>query len=93
MKRESTNKAACCDGGGLLGARMRVEAIIACDERGQMVLPKDVRERAGVGPGDKLALVTWEQEGRVCCLTLIKTDELAGMVKDVLGPLVEEIMR
>jgi len=53
------------------------------------VLPKDVREKAGVRPGDKLALISWERDGEVCCLALMKTDRLSGMVKQVLGPLVD----
>jgi AbrB family looped-hinge helix DNA binding protein len=36
----------------------RVESLVAVDERGQMVLPKDLRDKAGIRPGDKLALVT-----------------------------------
>ncbi len=31
----------------------RLEALVTMDERGQMVLPKDLRERLGIGPGDK----------------------------------------
>lgn len=69
----------------------KVESLVSVDERGQMVLPKDVRERAGISPGDKLAVVTWEKEGKVCCISLIKSDELVGMVKGVLGPLVKDI--
>ncbi|HOJ96252.1 MAG TPA: HgcAB-associated protein [Methanospirillum sp.] len=65
----------------------RVEAILTIDERGQMVLPKDVRERANMKPGDKLALVSWEKDDGVCCLALLKTEHLSGMVKDVLAPL------
>lgn len=93
MNDEHDEKLRCCSGEGLLGARMRVEAVVSCDERGQMVLPKDVRERAGFISGEKLAVVTWERDGRVCCLSLIRTEELAGMVKEVLGPLVKEIMQ
>jgi AbrB family looped-hinge helix DNA binding protein len=55
-----------------------------------MVLPKDVRERAGIKPGDKLALISWEKEGSICCLALMKTDNLSGMVKDVLSPLMND---
>ena len=58
-----------------------------------MVLPKDVREKANIRPGDKLALVSWEMNGEVCCLALIKTDELAGMVKDMLGPMMTEMAK
>jgi bifunctional DNA-binding transcriptional regulator/antitoxin component of YhaV-PrlF toxin-antitoxin module len=55
-----------------------------------MVLPKDVRERAGISPGDKLALISWEREGKVCCLALMKVENLSGMVKDVLGPIMHD---
>jgi antitoxin PrlF len=64
----------------------RIESLTSIDERGQMVLPKDIRDRANIKPGDKLAVVTWEKDGNVCCITLIKADELSGMVKDFLGP-------
>lgn len=67
----------------------RVEAVLSVDERGQMVLPKDVREKAGIRTGDKLALISWERDGSICCLALMKADNLSGMVKDVLGPLMD----
>jgi AbrB family looped-hinge helix DNA binding protein len=62
---------------------------LSIDERGQMVLPKDLRDRAKIKPGDKLALVTWEKDGEVCCLTLIKADFLSAGVKDFLGPVLK----
>ncbi len=64
-----------------------VEAVLTIDDRGQMVLPKDVRERANIKPGDKLALVSWEKDDSICCLVLLKTEHLSGMVKDILTPL------
>jgi antitoxin PrlF len=70
----------------------KVEAIVTVDERGQMVLPKDLREKAGIRPGDKLALASWEKDGEVCCLTLIKVEDLVSMVKDRLGPVMKEIL-
>ena len=69
----------------------RVESLISVDERGQMVLPKDLREKAGIQPGDKLALISWEKEGEVCCLTLMKSDYLAERVKDFLGPVMKNV--
>ena len=71
----------------------RVESVLTVDERGQMVLPKDVREKAGIRPGDKLALISWEKDGSICCLALMKVENLSGMVKDVLGPLINETKR
>ncbi len=67
----------------------KVEAVLSIDERGQMVLPKDVREKAGINTGSKLALISWEKEGSICCLALIKVEALSGMVKDVLDPLMK----
>ena len=72
------------------GSGCKVEAILSVDDRGQMVLPKDVREKAGIRTGDKLALISWERDGCVCCLALMKVENLSGMVKDVLGPILNE---
>lgn len=72
------------------GSVCSVEAVLSVDERGQMVLPKDVRKKAGIRPGDRLALITWEKDGEVCCLALMKAEGLGDMVKRVLGPLMDE---
>ncbi len=69
-----------------------IEALISVDERGQMVLPKDVREAAGIKAGDKLAVVLWKKDGAVCCISLIKADELKDMVQGKLGPLMKDIL-
>lgn len=84
----SPDKDPSCECGPVRGCR--IEAVLSVDERGQMVLPKDVREKAGIRAGDKLALIGWERDGRICCLALMKVENLSGVVKDVLGPLMQE---
>ncbi len=79
----SSNAMSCC----------KVESIVSVDERGQMVLPKDLREKAKIKPGDKLAVVSMERDGKICCLSLIKADELEGMVKSMLGPVMDDIFK
>jgi AbrB family looped-hinge helix DNA binding protein len=69
----------------------RVEAVTSIDDRGQMVLPKEIRERTNIQPGDKLGIIVWEKAGKICCLTLIKMGELSGMVRDLLSPMMEDI--
>jgi antitoxin PrlF len=69
----------------------KVESLITVDERGQMVLPKEFRERAKISAGDKLALISWHKDGEVCCFTLIKADALAERVKEFLGPVLKGI--
>lgn len=85
-------KSACCPPAGAGAGSCRVESLITVDERGQMVLPKEVRERAGIQGGDKLALVSWEKDGGICCLSLMKVDAFSGMVREILGPLMGDLL-
>jgi AbrB family looped-hinge helix DNA binding protein len=70
----------------------QVEAVVAVDARGQVVLPKDVRRQAGIQAGDKLAVVLMQKGGRGCCLSLIKVEAMEGMVRSLLGPIAQEIV-
>ncbi len=56
-----------------------------------MVLPKDLRERAKIKAGDKLAILSWDKGGEVCCFYLIKAESLGERAKDLLGPITEEL--
>lgn len=69
-----------------------VEALVTVDERGQMVLPKELRSKAGIKAGDKLAITSWEKDGEVCCIALIKAENLDGLVRGILGPVMKEIL-
>ena len=86
-------KGNCCAPGNMPASCCKVEALVSIDERGQMVLPKEARDKANIRAGDKLAVISWEKGGEVCCLSLIKADSLTGMVKGMLGPLMEEIFQ
>ncbi|OPX79911.1 MAG: hypothetical protein A4E45_00368 [Methanosaeta sp. PtaB.Bin039] len=57
------------------------------------MLPKDLRERAKILAGDKLAVIAMEKDGEVCCLSLIKVEKLESMVKSMLGPVIDGILR
>ena len=81
--------ASCCEPACAHG--LKVESILSVDERGQMVLPKELRERAGIRGGDKLAVVSWEKKDTVCCISLIRAENLETMVKGLLGPMMLEI--
>ena len=35
----------------------RVDSLVSVDDRGQMVLPKELRDKAGIKGGDKLAVI------------------------------------
>jgi len=86
-------KGSCCPAGDKEHSCCKIESLIGVDERGQMVLPKDLREKADIRPGDKLAVIAWEKDGKVCCLTLIKAEHLAEGIKDYLGPIVRGLSK
>ena len=69
----------------------KVESVVTIDERGQMILPKDLREKVGLAAGDKLVVATSMKNGRVCCLTLFKADDFGDMVKGFLGPVMRAV--
>lgn len=71
----------------------KVESVVSVDERGQMVLPKELRDKADIRAGDKLAVVGMEMEGKICCISLIKIGEIEGMLKSMLGPVMKEMFK
>lgn len=86
------SKSACCNPtDGVTSGGFRVESIVSVDERGQMLLPKDFRAKHGIEPGEKLALVSFENDGTLCCMCLIRTEALGGMIRNHLGPMLNEI--
>jgi AbrB family looped-hinge helix DNA binding protein len=89
MSRRST-KIPTCSPLNKEGSDWRVESIVSIDERGQMVLPKELRDKAKIRAGDKLALISWDKDGEICCLYLIKTEHLAESVRNFLGPMARE---
>ena len=71
----------------------KVEAIVSVDERGQMVLPKDLREKMNVKPGDKLSLVSLCCGEKVSCIAIVKAAEMSRMAENFLGPVLKDLKR
>ncbi len=71
----------------------RIDAVVTMDAKGQIVLPKDLREKANIKPNDKLALVACEKNGEVCCITMVKAEKLVGAVTKALGPLLKSVTK
>lgn len=78
-EREVAENAECC----------QVAAVIRVDERGQMVLPKDIRERMGLAAGDKLALTAIGPGDKICCLMLVKADALVDGVRMMIRAVIQ----
>jgi antitoxin PrlF len=76
---------------GCEGETCRIDSVVTIDAKGQVVLPKDLREKANIKPSDKIALVACEKEGEVCCIMMVKADKLVGAVTKALGPLLKAV--
>jgi antitoxin PrlF len=101
-KKEIDPDDACCgpdccgSGSGCCGLPSpgccQVEAVVSVDSRGQLVLPKEVRDEFEIRSEDKLAIVSWARDSKPCCLTLLKVSDLADAVRRAYGPVLREIM-
>ncbi len=81
----------------------QIEAIVSFDERGQLVLPKDLRKKFNLKAGDKFALISCmssdadasccntDDSTSLCCFTLVHTNQLTGIVEQALGPMMNDI--
>lgn len=71
----------------------KIDAIVSIDSKGQIVLPKDLRERAQFKPSDKLALIGFERNEGICCVMIVKVDMLANAVTKTLSPLLNAVTK
>jgi len=71
----------------------KIEAIVTVDAKGQIVLPKDLREKAKLAPNDKLAVIGCECSGEICCLIIVKAATLGNQIKQALGPILQEAFK
>ena len=72
----------------------KLEAIVSIDSRGQIVLPKELREKLGLKTGDKLAILSaCEETGTVCCLIFTKAELIEKITVEKLSPTLKAIFR
>ena len=90
MAKKKEEEESCC-GESSPESCCSVEAVLTVDERGQMVLPKDLRTKADIKAGDKLAVVSMQKEGKFCCFMMLKVDSLSSAVKVMIEPIMKEI--
>ncbi|MCS7119857.1 MAG: HgcAB-associated protein [Candidatus Bathyarchaeota archaeon] len=48
-----------------------IDAVVTLDSKGQIVLPKDVREKIKLRPNDKLAIISCHSGDEACCLIMV----------------------
>ncbi len=85
---EDNEKNKCFKSIGSIPSCVKVESIVSIDSKGQILFPKDFREKANMKPGDKLVAIHCGNPG---CVILINVEFLGDMVKNFLGPVMNDI--
>ena len=76
-----------------IGDTCRIDAVISMDVKGQIILPKDLREKANLKPNEKIAVVACEKDGEVCCIMMLKAEKLQSAITKALGPLLKSVTK
>lgn len=84
----------------------QIEAIVSFDERGQLVIPKDLRKKFNLKAGDKFALISCMTGGnssdasccgddptQLCCFTLVHTNQMKDMLQKSLNPMLSALTK
>jgi AbrB family looped-hinge helix DNA binding protein len=71
----------------------KVDAVVTMDSKGQIVLPKDIREKAKLKPNDKIAVVGCEKDGEICCIMMLKAEKLGDAVSKTLSPILKDALK
>ena len=78
----STEELGCC----------HIEGVVHVDSRGQIVLPKGLRDKMSISEGDRLIVVSMREKGVLSSISLMKADRVDGMVKIALKPIMKGLM-
>lgn len=71
----------------------KVDAIVSIDAKGQIVLPKDLRDKGKLKQNDKLAVIGYERDRESFCIMMVKAAQLGNTVKIMLGPSLKKIFK
>jgi AbrB family looped-hinge helix DNA binding protein len=71
--------------------RMKYYGDTVIGERGQVVIPAELRKKFGIETGDRFLVMGGEQMG-AWGLLLVKSDVLSQVVKDIFGGKLEEVL-
>jgi AbrB family looped-hinge helix DNA binding protein len=71
----------------------KISAVVNVDSKGQILLPKDLREKASINTGDKLVLITGcDENGEICCFILVKSETIDESIRNSIKPILKGII-
>jgi len=69
-----------CESEGMTAACCQVRAMVTVDRKGQILLPKELRQEIGMKPGDKLLVLSVSPRGKPYSLILTKMDNVSSTI-------------
>ena len=91
MSKERKDENCCQSSSEELGC-CHVEGVAQIDKKGQIVLPKSLRDEMGSKEKDKLIVIGMRDKGKIASISLIKAKTMDDMVKIMLKPVMKEIL-
>ncbi len=79
--------------GDILGVLPKAEAVVSVDDKGQIVLPTEVRAKAKISAGDKLVLGSLTKDGETFLLMMLKSELFVEHVKEAISPVMKDLMK
>ena len=71
----------------------KIEAVLSVDSKGQILLPKDLRDKADIKTGDRLVCIAGcDENGKICCLILVKSELMDEEVRKFISPMLREVV-
>ena len=72
----------------------KIEAVLTVDSKGQILLPKELREKANIKAGERLVAITGcDERVEICCLILVKADIIDEQLKAILSPMLKGVLQ
>lgn len=72
----------------------RIEAVLTVDNKGQILLPKDLREKVNINTEDMLVVIAGcDENGEICCLILVKADLIDEELRSILSPMLKGVLQ
>ncbi|MFX1299173.1 MAG: HgcAB-associated protein HgcC [Promethearchaeota archaeon] len=88
---EKKNENSCYSPNPLDTGYCRVEAIVSIDSKGQLLLPKNLRNKLTINASDKLVAVSLGDSENICGVFLLKADRFNALVKNFLRPFMKDL--
>ena len=90
MNSEKKSEPCCPSSAEELGC-CHIEGVVHVDSRGQIVLPKGLRDKMSISEGDRLIVISMREKGELSSISLMKANKLDSMVKIALKPLMASL--